>query len=154
MRIILIGLTIALLPQLGIKAQETLPPAISSAYQTSLAALQSCTSAKDIHQMVGAIDSPDWVGVAPSGEKTTRDEAEKQLLGLLSIPAGQRPIPLQKIIYVNVSGKQTLVVYWVYRNTPEGNVGSIVRDTWQQTQAGWLRSLHEKLFPDRPLKLP
>jgi len=109
---------------------------------------------RPLTQMVAAIDSPDWVGVAPSGEKTTRDEAEKQLLGLLSIPAGQRPIPLQKIIYVNVSGKQTLVVYWVYRNTPEGNVGSIVRDTWQQTQAGWLRSLHEKVFPDRPLKLP
>jgi len=57
MRIILIGLTIALLPQLGIKAQEALPRAIFSAYQTSLAALQSCTSAKDIHQMVAAIDS-------------------------------------------------------------------------------------------------
>ena len=56
-----------------------------------------------------------WVSVAPNGEKTSRDQAEKQLLGLLSIPPGQRPTPLQKIVYVSEPGPRVLVVYWVYR---------------------------------------
>jgi hypothetical protein len=104
--------------------------------------------------MLEAMDSPEWVGVGPTGEKTSRAQAEKQLLGPLAIPVGQRPIPGQKIVFVSESGPRVLVVYWVYRATAEGPVGSIVRDTWIQTAAGWRRSIHEKLFPDRLLKLP
>lgn len=94
---------------------------------------------RDIHRMVEAMDSPDWIGVAPTGEKTSREQAERQLAGLLSVPAGQRPIPLQKIIYVSDSGSHALVVYWVYRATKEGPVGSMIRDTWLQTQVAQFR---------------
>ncbi len=135
-------------------AQEALPPAISSAYEATLSALQSVKTPEDVHLMLEAMDSPEWVGIAPTGEKTTRNEAEKQLAGLLSIPVGKRPVPLQKTIYVGRPGPQVVVVYWVYRITDAGAVGSIVRDSWLQTPAGWRRSLHEKLFPDRLLQLP
>src|SRR5579859_4248830 len=154
MRYIWTGMIAVTLLGCAAQAQEALPSAISAAYDATLSALQSSKSAQDINRMVEAMDSPDSVSVAPNGEKTSRDQAEKQLLGLLSIPVGQRPIPLQKIIYVSNSASATLVVYWVYRITNEGPVGSIVRDSWTQTQAGWRRSMHEKLFPDRPLKLP
>jgi len=154
MRYIWTGMIAVTLLGCAAQAQEALPSAISAAYDATLSALQSSRSAQDINRMVEAMDSADCVSVAPNGEKTSRDQAEKQLLGLLSIPVGQRPIPLQKIIYVSNSASATLVVYWVYRITNEGPVGSIVRDSWTQTQAGWRRSMHEKLFPDRPLKLP
>jgi len=154
MRNVSIVVMIASFFSLTLQAQEAAPPAISSAYEASLSALQSSKSPQDIHRMIEAMDSPDWISVAPSGEKTFRDQAEKQLLGLLAIPAGQRPVPLQKILYASAADAQTIVVYWVYRNTDEGPVGSMIRDTWRQTPAGWRRSLHEKLFPDRLLKLP
>jgi hypothetical protein len=135
-------------------AQEAMPPAISSAYEATLSALQSAKTPEDVHRMVDAMDTPDWVSIAPTGEKMSRDEAEKQLVGLLSIPVGKRPVPLQKTIYVGEIGPRVVVVYWVYRITDAGAVGSIVRDSWLQTPSGWRRSLHEKLFPDRLLKLP
>jgi len=149
-----IGVLIALLCGGAAQAQEAVPPAISSAYEATLSALQSAKTPEDVHRMVDAMDSPDWVGIAPTGEKMSRDEAEKQLVGLLSIPPGKRPVPLQKTIYVGETGLRVVVVYWVYRITDQGAVGSMVRDSWMQTPAGWRRSLHEKLFPDRLLKLP
>ncbi|MGO9775860.1 MAG: hypothetical protein ACLQGT_15440 [Terracidiphilus sp.] len=154
MRKIWSGIITAVFFSFTVQAQEVLPSEISSAYAASLAAMQSSKTPQDINRMIEAMDSPDWVSVAPTGEKTSRDQAEKQLLGLLSIPVGQRPTPLQKIIYVSEPGPRVLVVYWVYRNTDEGPVGSMVRDTWMQNRDGWRRTLHEKLFPDRPLKLP
>src|SRR5579862_7488137 len=129
MRGIVIGILIAVLFRFAAQAQETLPSAISSVYDSTLSAMQSSKSRQDIIQMVEAMDSPDWVGVAPTGEKMSRSQAEEQLLALLSIPVGQRPIPKQKLIYVGDSGSRALVVYWVYRTTEEGSVGSIVRDS-------------------------
>ena len=154
MRNIWILIIVAVFFRFGAEAQEVLPPEISSAYGASLSAMQSAKSPHDINQMVETMDSPEWVSVSPTGEKTSRDQAEKQLLGLLSVPAGQRPTPLQKVVYVSESGLRAVVVYWVYRSTEDGPVGSMVRDTWTRTQVGWRRSLHEKFFPDRPLKLP
>jgi len=145
--------TVVVLP-CAAHSQDVLPSAISSLYDAALSAMQTSKSPQDIHRMVEAMDSPDWVGVAPTGEKTSREQTEKQLLGLLSILVGQRQIPGQKIVFVGKSGSRALIVYWVYRTTAEGLVGSMVRDTWIQTGAGWRRSMHEKLFPDRLLKLP
>jgi hypothetical protein len=136
------------------QSQDVLPSPISAVYDAALSAMQTSKSAKDINRMVEAMDSPDWVGVTPTGEKTSREQAEKQLLGLLSIPVGQRPIPKQKTVFVSQSDSSALVVYWVYRTTAEGSVGSMARDTWIQTRSGWRRTMHEKLFPDRLLKLP
>ncbi len=136
------------------KAQEALPRAISDAYESTLSALQSAKSTADIHRMMDAMDAPDWVSVAPTGEKTSRDDAENQLKGILSIPSGQRPIPIQKTIFVSDQGSQVLVLYWVYRITDQGKVGSIVRDSWLKTPDGWRRTRHEKFFPDRLLSLP
>jgi hypothetical protein len=153
-RKIWIGIITMVVLRCAAQAQDVLPSAISSLYEAALSAMQSSKSAQDINRMVEAMDSPDWVGVAPTGEKTSREQAEKQLLGLLSIPVGQRPIPGRKIVFVSESGSRTLAVYWVYRTTGDGPVGSMVRDTWIQTGTGWRRSMHEKLFPDRLLKLP
>jgi hypothetical protein len=136
------------------QSQETLPSPISSLYEETLSAMQTSKSPQDIKRMVEAMDSPEWVGIAPTGEKISREQAEKQLLALLSTPASQRPIPEQKIVFASHAGSRALVVYWVYRTTAGGPVGSIARDTWVQTGEGWRRSIHEKLFPDRLLKLP
>ena len=154
MRDIRIGIVIAVLFRGAAQAQEILPPAISSVYDATLSAMQSSKSRQDIIRMVETMDSSDWVGLAPTGEKMSRSQAETQLLGLLTVPAGKRPIPQQKLVYVSDSGSRALVVYWVYRTTEAGSVGSMVRDSWIKTQAGWRRSMHEKLFPDRLLKLP
>jgi hypothetical protein len=134
--------------------QEAVPPAIASAYESVLSALQTAKSSEDIRRMVETTDAPDWVGVSPTGEKTSRSEAEKQLQGLLSIPPGQRPVPTQKVIYAGEQDTRVFMVYWVYRTTDQGAVGSLIRDTWIQIPAGWRRTMHEKLFPDRLLKLP
>jgi hypothetical protein len=72
--------------------------------------MQTSKSTQDIHRMVEVMDSPDWVGVAPTGEKTFREQTEKQLLGLLSIPVGLKPIPGQKIVFVGESGSRALIV--------------------------------------------
>jgi len=142
------------LSALTAQAQEAEPPAIASAYESVLSMLQIAKSVEDIHRMVETTDSPDWVSISPTGEKTSRSEAEKQLEGLLSIPPGQRPAPLRKVIYASEQGTHASVVYWVYRLTEQGPVGSMVRDSWVQTSDGWRRTMHEKFFPDRLLKLP
>ncbi len=148
-----IAMMIAVSMGAAAQAQEVLPPEIVSAYHASLSAMQSARSSQDISRMVEAMDAPDWVSISPGGEKIFRGQAEEQLMGLLAVPTGQRPTPLQRIIYVHQSGVHTLVVYWVYRNTSQGPVGSVVRDTWTNTHLGWRRSLHEKFFPDRPLAM-
>jgi hypothetical protein len=142
------------LSSLSVPAQEALPAPVSAAYAATLTLLQSARSPQDVHRMVEAMDTPDWIGIAPTGEKMSRDEAEKQLVALLSIPTGQRPVPIQKLVYATQQGSHLLAVYWVYRTAPQGPVGSIVRDSWSQTPVGWRRSMHEKLFPDRLLTLP
>ncbi len=146
-------LTMVVLPRAG-QPQDVLPSAISSLYDAALSAMQTSKSPQDINRMVEAMDSPDWVGVAPTGEKMAREQAEKQLLGILSIPVGQRPIPEQRIVFVSQAKSIAIIVYWVYRNTDKGPVGSMARDKWMQTGVGWRRFMHEKLFPDRLLKLP
>jgi hypothetical protein len=154
MRFFLIANLAALLFLPVARAQEAMPGAISDAYESTLSALQSAKSPADIHRMMEAMDSPDWVSVAPTGEKTSRDDAENQLKGLLSIPPGQRPIPIQKTIFVSDQRSRVLVLYWVYRVTDQGKIGSIVRDSWLKTSDGWRRTMHEKLIPDRLLSLP
>ncbi|MDX6459056.1 MAG: hypothetical protein QOH35_2658 [Acidobacteriaceae bacterium] len=100
--------------------------------------------------MVEVMDSPDWVGVAPTGEKTFREQTEKQLLGLLSIPVGLKPIPGQKIVFVGESGSRALIVYWVYRTTAEGPTTlSLSGSLWWSGQA-----VHPlELGQDMPVKM-
>jgi len=159
MRLIRVGILIGVFVGFALwatsaQAQDTLPAEISSAYSATLATLQTAKTPEDIRAMVEAMDSKDWVSISPNGEKNYRDDAEKQLVGLLSIPVGKRPVPKQKIIYVNIAGSITTTVFWVYRTTDQGAVGSLIRDTWEKTELGWRRSLHEKLFPDRLLDVP
>lgn len=144
----------AMLWPLPAQSQETLPAEISAAYAATLSSLQSAKSPEEIHKMMEAMDSKDWISISPTGEKTHRNDAEKQLVGILSIPVGQRPIPKQKIVFVNNAVSLTVAVFWAYRMTDQGPVGSLIRDTWQMTESGWRRSLHEKLFPDRLLTVP
>lgn len=140
--------------QYAAHCQEAVPKAIAQAYDSTLVAIQAARTSDDIHRLVDATDSSDWVSISPTGEKIYRDGAEKQLLGLLSIPPGQRPIPVQKIVYASVLQTKVVVVYWVYRMTKKGPVGSLVRDTWFNAEGGWRRSIHEKFFPDRLIEKP
>ena len=136
------------------QAQEALPPAISASYDAELSVLQSAKSRVDIHKMMESIDTPDWVDIAPTRERMSRDVVEQQLSAIVSVPPGDRPIPKHKIIYVGDLRSTVLVVYWTYRATARGLIGSIVRDTWIETSVGWRRSISEKLFSDRILTLP
>lgn len=136
------------------QAQEALPSAISASYDAESSVLQSAKSRADIHKMMDAIDTADWVDVAPTGERMSRDVVEQQLSAIVSVLPGERPIPKHKIIYVGDLRSTVLVVYWTYRATARGLVGSIVRDSWIETSVGWRRSTTEKLFPDRILALP
>jgi hypothetical protein len=154
MRGIGIAVLLCVLCSCPAQAQEALPPAISASYDAELSVLQSAKSRADIHKMMEATDTADWVDVAPTGERMSRDVVEQQLSAIVSVPPAERPIPKHKIIYVGDLSSTVLVVYWTYRATARGLVGSMVRDTWIETSEGWRRSTTEKLFPDRILALP
>ena len=78
--ILIVITTVGMFSMFGTRSGGHCRPKSPSAYDASLAAMQSSKSPQDINRMVEAMDSPDWVGVAPTGEKTSRDQAEKQLL--------------------------------------------------------------------------
>jgi hypothetical protein len=132
-------------------ADEDSQKTISDAYSATLTALRDAKTKEDIARMVSSMDAPEWTGTSPAGETLTRSEAISQLESLLAIPQEKRPTAKLDFIYWKETGWNVLAVYWVYRQTEQQLVGSLVRDTWVRTAQGWRRIRHEKMFPDRPL---
>jgi hypothetical protein len=120
-------------------------------YTATFAALHDAKTKEDIAKMVDALDTPDWVGIGPTGQTATRPQAIRDLESLLALPPEKRPTPRLDIIYVNETNWNMTALYWVYTG-PEGQLsGSIARDTFVRTAQGWRRMRHEKFLPDRPL---
>ena len=142
---------LAVLLGITAKAQDPNVAAVKERYAATLAAMQNMKTPADLRRMFDETDAPEWVSIDPNGETMTRDQAMKGVESILSIPPGSRPIPIQDFVYMATTGKEVIAVYWVYRRTDSGLVGSMVRDTWAHRDTGWRRTKHEKFFPDRPL---
>ena len=70
---------------------------------------------------------------------------------MLAVPAEKRGLPQIDFIYWNETAGNASVLYWVYNEQNGRVIGSLARDKWVRTPAGWRRSHHEKFFPDRVL---
>ena len=145
-------LAIVMLATLSSSAQTpSLQLSIQKKYDEALVAMHNAKTKADIENAVDRMDVPEWVANLPDGTTMTRPQSQEMLLGLLAVPPEKRPTVSQHIIYLNKTGWNILVVYWVFRPSTDGLVGSLARDTWVETSQGLRRIRHEKLFPDRPL---
>jgi len=143
---------VVLVATLSSSAQTpALRQSIQKKYDESLAAMRNAKNKADIESAVDNMDVPEWVANLPDGTTMTRPQAEEMLEGLLTVPSEKRPSVGQHIIYLTKTGWNILVVYWVYRPSNNGLIGSLARDTWVETSLGLRRIRHEKLFPDRAL---
>jgi hypothetical protein len=140
-----------LLAHLGRAQADDAKATIQAMYTAAFAALHDAKTKEDIAKMVDAIDTPDWVGIGPTGQTGTRAQAIRDLESLLALPPEKRPTPRLDIIFVNETNWNMTALYWVYTGVEGQLTGSLARDTFVRTAQGWRRMRHEKYFPDRPL---
>lgn len=132
-------------------ADEDIKKTIQALYASTLAAMKEATTKEDIAKIVNGMDAPEWTGTLPAGETVTRVDAIAGLEAMLAIPPEKRPVPSLDFVYVHENGPNVLAVYWVFRETDQKIIGSLVRDTWVRTAPGLRRIRHEKFFPERVL---
>ncbi len=113
--------------------------------------VQAARTKDDIARAVDGIDVPEWVSIVPDGQNGTRAGAVHDLEGMLAVPPEKRSSPHVDFIWWSETTAKVTVLYWVYDEQEGVVVGAMIRDTWIPTHAGWRRSVHEKLFPNRPL---
>lgn len=124
---------------------------IQALYTDTLRAMRTAQTKEDISRMVEAIDVPEWTSSLFNGQTMTRPQAIRELESILAIPPEKRPLFHIEPFYWSETAAAVTVVYWVYMDINGTRNGSIARDTWARTAAGWRRTRHEKFFPDRPL---
>jgi len=137
----------------------------------TFAALHDAKTKEDIAKLVDDMEAPDWVSIDPNGYTVlTHDEEVHTLEGFLSVPPEKRPSNNIEILWVHAepwritavelvhSGVQGSAVMPEFRSketfgaAAESRLvlaGSLVRDTFARTPAGWRRIRHEKLLPDQ-----
>jgi hypothetical protein len=131
-------------------ADDNIERTIKDLYASTQAQLRTVRTRKDLDQVLSTF-APEWVGTAPAGETLTLADLVREGESALSVPPDKRPIPQQQFAYIHQTGWNVLAVYWNYRKIGTRVIGSLYRDTWVQTPAGWRRIRQEKFFPDRPL---
>ncbi len=144
---------------------------VKNYYQQAIRGLQRAETREDLVKLVEAGDSPDWVSIDPAGFVVqTRAQAVSSLEPLLSIPPDKRPTPKIEVLWIreepwrvtavsivlgpNVASPNpprvaSKSVFGVDHPQPHFTLaGTLIRDTFARTSAGWLRVKHEKLLPD------
>jgi hypothetical protein len=86
---------------------------ISTVYQQMLSAMRSAKSKEEIVKAMDAFDAPDWVGVDPTGKRTSRQEAMKALETLVANPSDKRVLPDMEVVWMNIAGGKASVLMWV-----------------------------------------
>ena len=131
-------------------ADETVEQTIRALYASSRAAAREARTKEDMARALSSF-APEWVGNPPAGETITLADLIKEAEAALAIPPEKRPMPQMDFVYIRETGWNVLVVYWNSRRAGTQVIGSLYRDTWVRTAAGWKRTRQEKFFPDRPL---
>jgi len=147
----IVALVTLFIASTGTLSAEDSRATIRSLYTDALRAMRTAQTKEDITRMVEAIDIPEWTSSLVNGQTMTRQQAVRELESLLAVPPENRPLFHIEPIYWNETAAAMTVVYWVYIDIKGNRNGSIARDTWARTAAGWRRTRHEKVFPDRPL---
>jgi hypothetical protein len=136
---------------LSLWAQEPPREQIKKTIANTMQAVQNARTREDIVRAVEGMDLPEWISTGIGEQDNHRDDAIRVLQDRLSTPPGKRDQPHLDFIWWHETPKKVTVLYWV-SGTENGVVtGSMARDTWIPTRAGWRRSVHDKLFPNRPL---
>jgi len=131
-------------------ADENVEQTIRALYDSSRAAAREARTKEDLRRALASF-APEWVGNMPAGETITLADLIKEGEAALPIPPEKRPLPELDFVYIRETGWNVLVVYWNSRRSGTRVIGSLYRDTWVRTAAGWKRIRTEKFFPDRPL---
>jgi hypothetical protein len=147
MKPLLLTLALAVLLHAADDPKTEIKKTITAAFKS----MQIAKTKDDIARAVDGIDLPEWVSIGPDGQSANRAGALHDLETHLAVPPEKRSSPHVDFIWWNETPSKTMVLYWVYDEHEGVIVGAIIRDTWLPTRAGWRRSMHEKLFPNRPL---
>jgi hypothetical protein len=143
--------TALLLSHVAFGADDNTTQTIKGMYTSTLNAMKNAKTKDDVQVLVNGMDVPEWVGISPEGATQTRADTLTSLEPLLAIPPEKRPVPNLDFLYFKETGWNVLVLYWVYAKTEHQIVGSLARDTWARTAAGWRRIRHEKFLPNQVL---
>jgi hypothetical protein len=144
------AMTLLLVGARMLSAEEGIEKTIKDLYASAQAAARGAQTKEDVTRAL-SVFAPEWVGKMPAGETLTMADLIKEGESALTIPAEKRPLPKMDFVYIRETGWNVLVVYWNSRRLGTRIVGSLYRDTWVRTGAGWRQISREKFFPDRPL---
>ncbi|HXJ38187.1 MAG TPA: hypothetical protein VNH18_02850 [Bryobacteraceae bacterium] len=133
-------------------------------YRDSLTALRDARTLDDMKKVSQNLDSPDWISVDRFGRTIlTRKDAEKELESMLSLPPERRVGPME-IIWADRDSDHLTVLAWMFPSEgqqidregeygPKGarhhlTRGTLIRDVFVNSDAGWRRIRHDKLLPN------
>ncbi len=157
-------LLVILTPSALVAGEGELKTTLLGIYNQTIDAMQQARTKHDVETLVNRIDARHWCGLTFEGRCTSREEAERVLESTLG--RAQRNRPNISILWLAESQGKAIVVAWVYENSEKIDAagefgekgakheivtGTLVRDTWISTKAGWRRRVHEKIFPNRAL---
>ena len=138
-----------------------------SIYARSFTDLRQAKSLEDMKKLSDALDSPDWISVDRMGRTIlTRKDADRELESLLALPP-ERRVTGMDIIWAEQDSDRLAVLAWMMPSQtdrvdtrgeygPKGVThrilrGTLVRDLFVKTPAGWRRIQHDKLLPNSTL---
>ncbi len=133
-----------------LSADEGIEKTIKELYVSTQIAARAAQTKEDVARAL-SVFAPEWVGKMPAGETLTMADLVKEGESALAIPPEKRSLPKMDFVFIRETGWNVLVVYWNSRRIGTRIVGSLYRDTWVHTSAGWRQVSREKFFPDRPL---
>jgi hypothetical protein len=138
-----------------------------SIYARSFADLRQAKTLEDMKRLSDALDSPDWISVDRMGRTIlTRKDTDRELESLLVLPP-ERRVTGMDIIWAEQESDRLAVLAWMMPSEvdrvdakgdygPKGashriTRGTLVRDLFIRTPAGWRRIQHDKLLPNSTL---
>ena len=135
-----------------------------SIYRGSFTALRDAKTLDDLRNVADNLDLPDWISVDRFGRTVlTRRDADRELESVLALPP-ERRVAGMDIIWAERNSERLIVVAWMMPNEvervdsdgaygPKGANhrlmrGTLIRDIFLNTDAGWRRVRHDKLLPN------
>ncbi len=148
-------------PKPDVKALEL----AKSIYSRSFKDVRDAKTLEDMQKVSDRQDSKDWIFVDRFGRTVlSMHDAEgvnRELASMLSLPPESR-VGEMDIIWAEQDSDRLMVLAWVMPHEAEGTdaegggkhrlmEGTLIRDLFQKTSAGWVRFQHDKLTPNNTI---
>jgi hypothetical protein len=129
-----------------------------SIYAQAFTALREAKTLEDLKKLADSLDSLDWISVDRFGRPVqTREDSDREMTSMLNLPPERRAGHMD-IIWAEQDADALMVLAWMMphegKNVDADGTehrlleGTLIRDLFRKTQAGWMRIRHDKLAPN------